>query len=221
MFLGHFAVGLAMKRVAPRTSLGVLVTAPQLLDLLWPLFLMAGLERVRIDPGNTAVTPLAFDSYPYSHSLLMAVVWAALFAWSFARRDRVLAPWLAGAVVSHWVLDWITHRPDMPLLPGAGPKLGLGLWNSVSGTTAVEGAMLAAALWVYVRTTRARDGVGRWAFVIWMTTLVAIFVGNLVGPPPPDVQTLTVAALGLWVFPVWAWWFDRHRDSSAARASGL
>ena len=96
MFIGHFAVGLALKRAAPRTSLGILVAAPQLLDLLWPWFLLLGWEHVRIEPGNTAFTPLAFDSYPISHSLLMAVVWAGVFVLLTRRMStRQASLWIA------------------------------------------------------------------------------------------------------------------------------
>jgi hypothetical protein len=219
MFIGHFAVGLALKRAAPHTSLGILVAAPQLLDLLWPWFLLLGWEHVRIDPGNTSFTPLAFDSYPISHSLLMAIVWAVVFVLLTRRvSTREAAFWIALAVVSHWVLDWITHVPDLPLLPFVGPKVGLGLWNSVAGTVVVEAAMFIAATWLYATTTRARDGVGRWAFVAWIVVLGVIYVGNIFSPPPPDVRTLSLVALFVWVFPLWAWWFDAHRTLTAQAA---
>ncbi len=213
MFIGHFAVGLALKRAAPRTSLGILVAAPQLLDLLWPFFLLLGWEHVRIDPGNTAFTPLAFDSYPFSHSLLMAIVWATLFA-ALTRRGnpRRVALWIAAGVVSHWVLDWITHRPDLALVPFFRPKVGLGLWDSVAGTVLVEAAMFGAAAWIYATGTRARDRVGRWAFAAWLGLLIVIYVGNIFSPPPPDIRSLSLVALLLWLFPIWAWWFDAHRS---------
>jgi MFS superfamily sulfate permease-like transporter len=140
MFVGHFGVALASKRAAPQVSLGWLFAACQLADLLWPVLVLAGVEHFRIDPGNTAVTPIAFDHYPWSHSLVMNVLeGAALGAIYFAlRRDRRGALVIALLVVSHWVLDWITHRPDMPLAPWSDVKLGLGLWSSVAATVVVE-----------------------------------------------------------------------------------
>ena len=158
MFIGHFAVGFALKRVAPRASLGPLIAAAQFLDLLWPWFLLLGWEHVRLDPGNTAFTPLAFDSYPISHSLVMAIVWGVAFSGLYLLRthNRIAAIWIAAAVVSHWALDWITHRPDLPIMPGDSTKVGLGLWNSVPATLIVESAMFAAGVWVYARATRAR-----------------------------------------------------------------
>lgn len=214
MFIGHFAVGFALKRVAPRTSLGVLMAAPQFLDLLWPWFLLLGWEHVRIDPGNTAFTPLAFDSYPISHSLVMAIVWGVAFGGLYLLRthNRIAAIWIAAAVVSHWVLDWITHRPDLPILPGDSTKVGLGLWNSVPATLIVESAMFAAGVWVYARATRARDGIGRVTFWIYVAVLALIYAGNVLGPPPPDTHSLAILALGVWLFPPWAAWFDRHRS---------
>ena len=141
MFIGHVAVGLASKRLAPGTSLGLLVAAPLAVDLLWPVFVLAGWEQVRVAPGDTAVTPLEFISYPWSHSLLMAVVWSVLAASAYWlwRRYRAGALVLGAGVLSHWVLDAISHRPDLPLYPGSSIKIGLGLWNSVPATIAVEG----------------------------------------------------------------------------------
>jgi membrane-bound metal-dependent hydrolase YbcI (DUF457 family) len=216
MFIGHFAVGFALKRVAPRTSLGVLMAAPQTLDLLWPIFLLLGWEHVRIDPGNTAFTPLAFDSYPYSHSLVMAIVWAALFAALYFSRSglRAASVWVAVAVVSHWVLDWITHRPDMPIAPWSSVKVGLGLWNSVAGTLAAESVMFAAGVWIYLRTTTARDRMGQINLWVYVAVLAALYVGSAFGPPPPGVRSLAIVALGVWLFPCWAAWIDRHRTVS-------
>src|ERR1700677_267927 len=142
MFIGHFAVGFAAKKFAPRSSEAVLLTAPLLADLLWPVFLLLGWEQVRIDPGNTPFTPLDFVSYPISHSLLTACGWGALVGlvyWAVTRCGRG-AVVIGLSVVSHWVLDYVTHRADLPLYPG-GPRVGLGLWNSVPATIAVEVAM--------------------------------------------------------------------------------
>jgi membrane-bound metal-dependent hydrolase YbcI (DUF457 family) len=135
MFIGHFAVGFAAKKYAPRTSLAVLLAAPLLSDLLWPLFLLLGWERVRIQPGVTKLAPLDFAYYPWSHSLLLCAIWATVFALIYDLithyRPGTVAIFIG--VLSHWVLDWITHTSDMPLYP-SGPKFGLGLWNSVAGT---------------------------------------------------------------------------------------
>jgi membrane-bound metal-dependent hydrolase YbcI (DUF457 family) len=218
MFQGHFAVGFASKRLAPRTSLGSLLAAACFPDLLWPLLLLAGLEQVRIDPGNTAFTPLDFVSYPFSHSLLMVCVWAALLGAGYraATHYRRGAVVLAMGVVSHWALDAATHRPDMPLVPWGGPRLGLGLWNSIPATLAVESAMFLAALMLYQRGTRARDAIGKWGYAAFLPVIVAIYLASLAGPPPPSVPALAWVALGLSLFLLWAAWFDRHREPVVA-----
>jgi len=212
LFIGHFALGFAAKRAAPRLSLAVLFAAAQLADLMWPFLLVLGIEQVRIDPGITAFTPLDFVSYPYSHSLLFLTIWGVLFGLICAGvvRDRRMVGWIAALVVSHWVLDWITHRPDMPLYPGS-EKLGLGLWNSVPGTIAVELTLFAAGVWAYVRATRARDRVGRLGFAAFVGFLLATYAVSL-GPPPPSVTVLIVfAVVGAGLLLIWALWFDRHR----------
>jgi hypothetical protein len=214
MFIGHFAVGFASKRLAPRASLGPLLGAPLFLDLVWPVFVLTGIERVRIDPGNTAFTPLAFDSYPWSHSLVTSVGWALACAGAYyaATRYRAGAVVIAAGVVSHWVLDWVSHRPDMPLFPGdASPRLGLGLWGSVPATIAIETSMFAAGVALYVTMTRPRDGVGRWSLAALVGLLSVIYVANILGPPPPSSTAVATMALGLWLFPLWAWWADAHR----------
>src|SRR5882672_4209607 len=206
MFIGHFALGFAAKRVAPRLSLAVLFAAAQFADLLWPFLVALGIEQVRIDPGNTAFTPLDFISYPYSHSLLFLCIWGIIFGAICAGvvRDRRVLLIIAALVVSHWVLDWITHRPDMPLYPGSA-KVGLGLWNSIPATMVVEGLMYLAGLTIYLRATRARDRIGRWGFFSLAAVLVVIYVVSIFGPPPPSIQALWITALiGAGVLTLWA-----------------
>jgi len=213
MFIGHFAVGFASKRVAPQASLGVLMAAPMALDLLWPIFLMFGRETVRIDPGNTAFTPLDFVSYPYSHSLLMAGVWGAIFGGAYwtVTRYSMGAVVVGLGVLSHWILDAVTHRPDMPLVPGGETRVGLGLWNFVPATLAVESLMFAAAVWLYASATRARDRVGQYSFLLFVAFAFASYLSNAFGPPPPSAEFLARFSFGLWLFPLWAGWFDAHR----------
>jgi len=217
MFIGHMAVGLASKRVAPAASLGVLIAAPMALDLLWPVFLLAGWEQVRIDPGATAFSPLNFVSYPYSHSLTMTAAWGVLFGflyWATTRYARG-AFVVSISVISHWVLDALTHRPDMPLTITGSTKVGLGLWNSISGTLAVEFVLFTAGVWIYCKATRPRDGIGRYA--LWCFALFASvsYLSSAFGPPPPSADFLAKFAFGAWLFVVWAWWMDRHREVRA------
>lgn len=215
MFLGHFAIGFAAKRYAPRASLGTLFLAAQFIDLLWPLLVLAGVERVRIAPGITGVTPLDFEHYPWSHSLLMVLVWGVLFAavYFLIRRDRRTSLVLGLAVVSHWVLDWLTHRPDLPLAPGA-ERVGLGLWNSFAGTLVVEVGLFALGVYLYVRATRARDRIGSWALWSLVVFLAAVYAGNLFGAPPPDAMAIAWVGQAQWLLVAWGYWIDRHRVAS-------
>ena len=214
MFIGHPAVGFAAKRLSPRTSLGMLILAPLLLDILWPIFLLLGIEHVRIDRGNTAFTPLDFYDYPWTHSLLMAVVWgiAAGGLYGAVTKYRRGAVVIGALVTSHWFLDFIVHRPDLPLYPG-GPKVGLGLWNSVPATVAVETAMFIAAVALYVTMTRSRDrigSIGLWSLIVLLSL---IYATSASAPPPPDnVRVIAMVGLLQFLFPLWAWWVDRHRD---------
>ena len=158
------------------------------------------------------MAPFAFV-YPFSHSLAAGVGWAVLFAALYWVWTRYLAGavTIALAVVSHWLLDLVTHRPDLPLYPGGTTLVGLGLWNSVAGTVAVEGLLLVAGVWVYAAMTRPRDRTGRYAFWSFIALLVVLYVSSLLGPPPPSVTAMAVVGLSAWLFVFWAAWFDRHR----------
>jgi hypothetical protein len=215
MFIGHFALGFAAKKATPEVSLAWLFVAAQFADLLWPILLALGLERVAIEPGITRVTPLNFISYPYSHSLIMLIVWGVGLGLAYRlitnRGNAVLV--LAALTVSHWLLDVVMHRPDLPLYPGS-ERFGLGLWNSVGGTLAIELPMFAAGVWIYARSTRARDGIGRWGFLALVAFLTVVYLSNLFGPPPPSVTAIAiVGAIGGAVLVLWAWWVDEHRRS--------
>jgi hypothetical protein len=214
MFLGHFGLGLAAKRVAPKTSLGTLWIAAQLLDLIWPIFLLTGIERVEIDPGNTAVTPLDFVSYPFSHSLLAAAGWSLLAAgiYWFARRQPSGTAIIGLLVLSHWVLDALVHRPDLPLYPGSRRMAGIGLWDSWRYTLLLEGVIFVWGVAVYRGATRPRDAVGTYGFRTLMFFLVLLYIGGLVGPTPPNSQYVAVVALGQWLLVLWAYWIDGHRE---------
>jgi hypothetical protein len=214
MFLGHFGVGFVGKRAAPAVSLGTLFTAGQLADLLWPTLVLLGIERFEIRPGITAVTPLDFVSYPYSHSLVALSAWGVLFGTLYAliNRSRVAtAITLALVVVSHWMLDVLVHRPDMPVTVSGTMRLGFGLWNSVPGTLITELSMFTAGVVLYARKTTARDRIGSVAFGSLVGFLLVVFFLNVSGPPPPSVGAVAWSAEAMWLLGIWAYWVDRHR----------
>jgi hypothetical protein len=213
MFLGHFAVALAAKRAAPELSLGTLFLAAQLADLVWPTLVMLGVERFEIRPGITAVTPLDFIHYPYSHSLLgMAggAVFLGLLHIAFRRNARA-AVILVAVVLSHWLLDVVSHRPDVPVTIHGEVRLGLGLWNSLAATLVVEGLALAAGVALYVGTTRAVDLIGRWSLAALTVFLLVVYLGSLFGPPPPSIAAVAWSAQAIWLLVAWGYWIDRHR----------
>lgn len=224
MFIGHFGVGFGAKSFAPGVSLGTLFLAAQFLDLLWPSLLLLGVETVRIVPGATVVTPLVFEHYPISHSLLAVLGWAvSVGGIHFLLKRKPVAALVVGAlVVSHWVLDAIVHRPDLLLYPGSATVVGLDAWSSLPLTLAIEGAVFATGVWLYVRATRPRDAVGRWGLVALVVLLLGIYAGNLIGPPPPSVLAIAWVGQLQWLLVLWAYWIDSHRQASMfAVHSGL
>jgi membrane-bound metal-dependent hydrolase YbcI (DUF457 family) len=221
MFIGHFGVGFGLKRMAPRVSLGLLILATVWADVLWTAFLLIGWEHAGIKIGSTRFSPLELYDYPCSHSLLFMGLWGgalALVYWAY-RSDALgaIAIWLGA--VSHWVLDWVTHRADMPLYPN-GAKHGLGLWNSIAGTIVVELVLFCVGVWLYARSTRARDGIGRYAFWAYVGVLLLLYAGDRFSAPPESIREVAVSGLvGTVVLLVWPWWFDRHRDSACSPGS--
>jgi membrane-bound metal-dependent hydrolase YbcI (DUF457 family) len=213
MFIGHFGLAFAAKRIAPRTGLGALGAASQWVDLVWPVLVLAGVERVRVAPGDTAYTPLAFIHYPWSHSLAMSVAWAvaAGLAWLAVSRDRRGAAVVGALVASHWLLDLVTHRPDLPIVPGGATKVGLGLWDHVAATVVVEGAIFAGGVWLYAASTRPirRSGsVALWALVAF---LVATTAANRLTVPPGE-REVALGTLAMWLIVAWMAWVDRLRQ---------
>ena len=218
MFVGHFALAFGAKKFTPQVSLGVLFLACQLADLLWPNLVLLGLERFEIDPGNTAMTPLSFVHYPYSHSLIALLVWGALFGALYAMLNRTgikTAVIIAGLVLSHWILDVVTHRPDMPIALGDSMRIGFGLWNYPVPAVITEMLIFAAGIWLYAAHTEALDRVGSiglWALVGF---LLIVYSASILGPPPPSVDAVTWPAQAMWLIVAWGYWVDRHRSQSS------
>jgi len=220
MLVGHLAVAFAAKRAQPRVSLGTLALASLAPDVLWCCFQLAGIEHVRYQPGMGAAHYLAALDVPWSHSLLMNAAWAVLSAGGYYwLRRRGRAAWLLFAVVlSHWLLDWVAHPPDMPLAPGLDGRFGLGLWRSVPATILVEGGCWLAAPIVYARAFRAKKLAGAIAFWLVAALPTLAWYNNIAGPPPPHPEAAPVAS-SIFFSPIvtWAYWFDRLRSPVTAR----
>ena len=216
MFIGHYGAAFAAKSIDRRPSLGTLFLASQWVDLIWPVMLLAGIEKVRIDPGNTAFTPLDFVYYPFTHGFLSVLIWGSLIGgiYYLIKKNARGAFLLAGLVVSHWVLDWIAHGPDLPVVPGSDLKTGLGLWNSIPATVIVEGSLFLFGVFLYNRKTKAKNLTGRiglWSLVVFF---VGVYVMNLWGPPPPGVKPVAYVGLSQWLLVAWAYWIDANRRPS-------
>ena len=218
MFIGHFGVGFGAKSTVPKVSLGTLFFAAQFLDLLWPTFILLGIEKVEIDPGMSVVTPLNFVSYPFTHSLLMAIVWGILFGAIYyaLRKNKTAAIILGLCVLSHWILDLIVHVPDLPLYPGNSPLLGFGLWNSMFGTIIVEGIIFGVGVYLYSRSTRSQNKKGTYGFWGLIMFLIIIYVMNLFGSPPPSDKAIAWVGQAQWLIVLWGYWVDRNREAKAA-----
>ena len=213
MFLGHYGVAFAAKRVEPRVSLGSYAFAAQFLDELWPILLLVGVEHARPAPGLMPANQIDFVSYPISHSLLMTVVWGVVIgALYFAiRRYRRGAIVLGLTVVSHWVLDLPMHRADLPLWPGSSVVVGWGAWRSIPLTLLLDVGTFLVGLVLYLRASRARVRVGGWALWALVVVLMAVFLGGTFGPPPATERSLAMSAMSLWLVVLWMFWIDRHR----------
>jgi hypothetical protein len=213
MFLGHFGLAYAAKRIAPQTSLGLLFAAAQLADLAWPILLMAGIEYAQIEPGATVVTPIRFLDYPYSHGLLSLVVAGVVLGAALVAlgRSRFEAFVVGALVPSHWILDWVVHVADLPLYPTGADRFGLGAWQSLAGTLLVEAVTFGAGFLIYLRCTQAVSRTGRYATFALAAFLAVAYIANVFGPPPKDLRTLEYAGIIMWLIVPWATWSDANR----------
>jgi hypothetical protein len=229
MLAGHFAAAfggkcLVAKRSEPSLSLGTLVFGALFADVLAFTLVAAGIERFRI-ATDVHTNRFVGENIVYSHSLLMDTVWGALLALTYYLwRRHARGAWiLFAAVVSHWVLDVVSHRPDMRIAPGVPGVVGLGLWNSIPATLMLEGGMWLLAIVLYVRATRANSRAGTYVFWGGIVLLTLAWIGNILGSvsaPPSQGASAVASALPSLIFfgcaIGWAYWMDRARSSSSA-----
>lgn len=218
MFIGHLGVGLALKKAAPRLSLGWLFLAVMLPDVVLWVFVLAGVESVRIPADYAARHYLTFV-FPYSHGLVAVTGWAGLayLAGNISQGVRVGGV-LALGVFSHFVLDWLVHPPELPLAGEHTPQVGLGLWDHLPLALLLEMVLLAGGAWLYFRATRGEGFGARYGMGIFLGLLAALAIGGQVfGPPPPSVAQLAGSSLGLFAltFALTAW-LDRRREPPTA-----
>lgn len=213
MFIGHFAVGFAVKKINPKPSLGTYFLAAQFLDLLWPTLLLLNIESANIVSDSTTPVPLVFTHYPFSHSLLFVFGWSVLLGsiYFLYRKDYGAAFIIGCCVLSHWILDLIVHVPDLPLYPGSSPLLGIGLWEYKIPALVIESLLFVTGVIMYLKATTAinKKGLyGTWALIIF---LFIIHIMNSFGPPPPNIESVAWVGQMQWLFVLWAYWIDHNR----------
>ncbi len=213
MFIGHFAVGLGAKKVAPELNLGFLFIACQLLDLIWPVLVLAGVEKVSVDHLATAVTPLNFEHYPYSHSLVMTVAYSLLagIAAGLVFQSKRLGIVFGLVTSSHWILGFVTHRPDLPIWL-EGQKVGLGLWNNISLSVSIELLIFATGIFLYLKSKSNFSRKRKMCFWALIAFLLVIYAGNVFGPKPPaETPSAMIAgpALAMWLIVLWGYLVDK------------
>lgn len=214
MLVGHFAVGLAAKRIQPGVSAGTLVLASMFADLLWCVLMLAGIEHVQFKPVSGAGNYFNASNILISHSLAMDGVWAAMLSGAYyvRRRHSRGALLIFGVGLSHWILDWVSHRPDMPLAPGLDQHVGLGLWTSIPATVIVEGGLWAFALVLYALASRPNRRAGAYMYWVGIGVLTLAWYNNIAGPPPRDPATAPISSLGFFsLLVLWAYWIDKLR----------
>jgi membrane-bound metal-dependent hydrolase YbcI (DUF457 family) len=220
MFVGHYGPSFAIKSLRPAIPLWQLFIAVQLVDVVWAVLVLLGVEKVRIVPGITASNPLDLYYMPYTHSLVAAIFWsvaAALVFWLLSRvTTRSAAVWIGVAVFSHWILDFIVHRPDLPLYDDT-LKVGLGLWNYPVAALSLEAALLFGGMILYLRVTTPINAIGRVGPPVFGVVMLAIQSYIFFGPPPVSPAAAAITALVSYVlFAVLAEWLARQRRQTAA-----
>jgi hypothetical protein len=216
MFVGHYGVSFAAKSIEKTLPLWLLFVAVQLVDVFWAVFVLLGVEKVRIVPGITASNPLDLYYMPYTHSLIAAVAWSGLTfaAYRFIsglKGSTKPALILAGAVFSHWVLDLVVHRPDLPLYDDT-LKMGFGLWNYPAAAFTLETVILFGGLWLYLRSTTSKSTIGKYGMVLLGFVMLPIQAAVFFGPPPVSDRAAALTALVF--YAVFAWiisWLERKR----------
>jgi hypothetical protein len=220
MFIGHYGVGLALKRADRTLSLGFLFVAVQLPDLIFGVTLLTGVEKINIVARTNALTSVEYTFFPFSHSLAATLLWAGLVALVFlivpvrsSLSKSKTALVMATAVLSHFVLDAIVHNPDLDLLGNGVYKIGLGLWNYPLASYTVEALLLIAGLWIYLRSTRSIAFSGRYGLPVLSVVLLILNAVNTFGPPPTSTEYFATTMLIVYIATTAAaFWLDRKRS---------
>ena len=215
MFVGHYGPSYAIKAAQPAIPLWLLFIAVQLVDVAWSVLILLGIEKARIVPGITASNPFDLYYMPYTHSFVAAILWSVAAGWLcnvlLGLRKWSAAVWIGAAVFSHWVLDWVVHRPDLPLYDDT-VKVGLGIWNYPMIALILETLLLFGGMFIYMRRTTAVNVLGRIGPPGFGVLMIVIQTYIFFGPPPASPGELAVTAIASYiVFAVVIWWLDCQR----------
>lgn len=198
MFIGHYGVSFAAKAVSKTVPIWILFLAVQFVDVIWAILVLLDIEKLRIVPGITATNPLDLYYMPYTHGLITTLIWGlAAGIGYYCIRSR--EPWktaaiVALAVISHWLLDLLVHRPDLPLY-GDVHKVGLGLWNYPAIAFTLEVILLFAGLVLYLRATPSLSRGRRQGFVVSAGVMVLVQSVVFFGAPPASDDATAISAL--------------------------
>jgi len=221
VFVGHYGASFAGKAMERRIPLWVLFLAVQWIDVLWSIFVLLGIEKVRIVPGITASNALDLYYMPYTHSLVAALAWSGFgfLVCQLVPRLRGVGTGIivAAAVFSHWILDLIVHRPDLAIFRSWN-KMGLGVWNYRAAAFALEMAVLLGGAALLLLEFRRR--VRLVAFVLLLAGIQTY--ATFFFPPPPSDHAAAVSALASYVaLALIAWWVDRGEPEPDNRAAAM
>lgn len=215
MFVGHYGVSFAAKSSDKSIPLWLLFIAVQFVDVLWAVFILLGIEKVRISPGITASNPLDLYYMPYTHSLIAALLWSGVGFIGYKKiykGSNYGAFLVAAAIFSHWILDLIVHRPDLSLYDDVY-KMGLGLWNYPALAYALEAIVLFGGIFLYLRSSSAVSVIGKFGVPIFGILLLGVQALVFFGAPPTSPAAAALTALFSYVlFAGVAYWLETKRQ---------
>jgi hypothetical protein len=199
MLAGHYTTAFVAKAASPRTPLWTLLLAAQLVDVLWVLAILTGVEHARLDP-SLASNPLDLFHMPYTHSLAGTLLWAAsAFAASrlLLRLETGASLLVAGVVTSHWFLDLLVHRPDLTIA-GGDAKIGLALWNLPLVAYLLEIVLVAASVRLAMRSCVGSES-SRRAWLLLLGGLLFVQTAATFGPVPTELTGLVLSSLAIYI----------------------
>ena len=219
MFVGHYSVAFAAKSERNRIRLWVLFVAVQLVDFIWAILVLLGIEKVRIVPGITAASPLDLYYMPYTHSLIGALIWSVLAAFVYkmtrgVNASRAAALIVGFAVFSHWILDLIVHRPDLAIYDDTW-KVGFGLWNYKGLEFGLEIALLLGGLIIYLQRNSGISTARKAGIVVFALFMVLVqTTSTFFGRPHSSDRAVAITALAAYtVFAGLAFLLEKRRRS--------